>query len=707
MAAVGAVPRPGAAQARVVRAAAPLKLDGLPDEAAWRGADSITEFTQQEPHEGRPASERTVVRLLATDGGLYVALWAYDEAPHAVRHAQLRRDADLGSDDSFSILLDPLRDRRSGLVFTVNPNGALRDAEVVSFEDTRGEWDGVWDARARRTAFGWTAEILIPWATLRYRADQEVWGANFRRIIRRKNEEVLWRAWRRTEGLLFMTGEGTLDGLTDLPPRRAAELRPYAAATAAVRELTYRADGSDSVVTLGDVGLKYGLDAKAAVSGALTLDLTTHTDFAQVDVDDQVVNLTRFPLFLPEKRPFFLESSSLFDFGQSGRQQLFYSRRIGLAPTGSAIPLDVGARLTGRIGRDRIGALAVRTGEGENATDVVARVRHDVLDLGHVGAMLTSHARSLAGGVDYNLPFVIRGQNLVLLGFGAVSRDSSGAPTTGAARVAIDYPNDRWDNFLGVNVTGAGFDPALGFVRERDALRHTGRIEYFPRPHRWGIRRFAVTFIEWDVTTRLDGTRSHSSFEISPLGAELESGDEAALRFQRFEDAPDEAFEIFPGDTIAAGRYWYNRAELAVETSAARPVSLELQASLGEFYDGTGTELEAALTARAAPHLIAGAELSQQAVRLSTGRFTARTARLRLDVAASPRAGATLFLQHDNESRRLGTNARFHWIPKPGSDIFVVWNGAWPTGLPAGVPWRQPQRGQLVTKVVYYFRFPP
>ena len=695
---------------RVTRTADSPRLDGVPDEPVWFTGDSLTDFRQQDPAEGRPGSERTVVRVLSTPHGLYVGLWAYDSRPDAIRHAQLRRDGEFESDDSFSILLDPLHDHRSGLVFTINPNGALEDAEVVSFEDDNEEWDGVWDARARITSVGWTAEVLIPWQTLRYRPDVPVWGANFRRVIRRTNERVLWQAWRRTEGLLFMPAEGALEGLGALPARSTTELRPYAAATGAMRELAYQPNGSDSIVAYGDGTAKVGLDAKVAVTGALTLDLTANTDFAQVDVDRQVVNLTRFPLFFPEKRPFFLESGSLFDFGRLGQQQLFYSRRIGLAAGGTPIPLVAGARLTGRVGRERVGLLAVRTGGLEDAWDFVARVRHDVMANGFVGAMLTSRSLpgasgpAVAGGVDFTLPFVIRGQNLVLLGFAAGTRDSAGAPTGSAARLGIDYPNDRWDNFVGVSVTGAGFDPALGFVPERDALRLGGHVDFFPRPHRWGIRRLQITFLEWDVATHLNGARSHSSFGISPIGGELESGDEFALTLQRFEDAPDEAFEIFPGDTIAAGRYWYNRAELSFESSAGRPVGLDLTLSAGDFYTGTGTEVEATLTVRTAPHLITNVEFEQQNVRLGTGRFTARSARVRLDVAASPRLSGTLFVQHDNESDRLGFNARFHWIPNLGSDLYVVWNSAWPTGLDAGIPWSRPQRGQLTGKFVYYFR---
>src|SRR5574341_1591469 len=309
---LGGVSGRGDAQdsARLVWTQDAIRLDGAPDEPAWRSADSTTDFIQRDPDEGRPATERTVVRLLAAARGLYVGVWAFDSRPEAIRHAQLRRDADLDSDDQFSVILDPQRDRRSGYVFSVNPNGVLRDAEMLTFERSNTDWNGVWDARARRGSEGWTAELFIPWQTLRYRRDPGggagggVWGVNFRRIIRRKNEETLWRAWRRTEGLLFLERAGTVAGFSGLPPRGRVELRPYAAATGELRELAYGAGGNDSVVALADQSGKAGLDAKVAAGPTLTIDLTVNTDFAQVEADRQVVNLTRFPLFFPEQRPF-------------------------------------------------------------------------------------------------------------------------------------------------------------------------------------------------------------------------------------------------------------------------------------------------------------------------------------------------------------------------------------------------------------------
>jgi uncharacterized protein DUF5916 len=700
----------GQAPVPVRETAGPIRVDGIPDERAWRQADSITDFVQREPAEGRPPSERTVVRLLRGAAGLYVALWAYDRQPDAIRHAQLRRDADFDSDDSFAMLLSPLGDNRSGYLFEVNPNGAVSDAEVRSFEETNTEWDGVWDARARRGDSGWTAELLIPWQTLRYRAERDVWGANFRRRIRRDNQEVLWRAWLRTEGIVFLPKAGTLSGLSGLPPRALGEVRPYVLASGDLRHLEYGNSGADSVVALGGGRAKVGGDAKIALASALTLDLTANTDFAQVEADQQVINLTRFPLFFPEKRPFFLESGGIFDFGQEERTLVFYSRRIGLGPDGAAVPIAAGARLTGRLGRERVGLLATRTGGAERATDLVARLKHDVLDQGWIGAILTRQSTPgdsgprLAGGLDATLPFVLQGQNLVLGAFAAETRQRRGAQGRSGWRVYLDYPNDAMDHFVGLARIAPEFDPPLGFVLEDDNTRFTGHFDFFPRPHRMGIRRLHFQALEWETIWRLDGTPSHASYSIVPLGAEFDNGDVLDLFLRREEDDPAQPFELFPGDTIAAGRYGWYRTELQFSSSAGRPVGFDLTASAGRFYTGRNARLEPTVTVRFAPHAILQLEGSVDAIRLPGRRIDARAGRLRFDYAASPRLGATLFLQEDNESRHLTVNARAHWIIRPGSDAYLVYNSAWPTGLRAGIPWRQPNRGTLIGKLSYYFR---
>ncbi|MFN8582275.1 MAG: DUF5916 domain-containing protein [Gemmatimonadaceae bacterium] len=687
---------------------AAMHLDGVLDEAAWATADTISDLRQIEPIEGEPGSEHTVVRFLATREGLWVGAWLYDREPSRILHAQLRRDGDVERDDLLIIGIDSRRDNRSGFLFAVNPNGTVADAEILSFESTNKQWDGVWDARARITADGWVAEMMIPWQTLRYPAGAAALHVNVSRRIPRKNEELLWQAWRRTEGLNFLERYGVLDGLHDLPGRATVELRPYGVFKSELTERDYEAGGA--VITPARTIADAGLDAKLAVARTLTLDLTYNTDFAQAEVDRQVVNLTRFPTFFPETRPFFLESSGIFEFGRLRQTQLFDSRRIGLDTLGQSVPIIGGARLTGRAGAEQVGLLAIRTGGHEDATDVVARVKHDVLGRGYVGAMAVVQDRlgvgsSSSGGVDFNLPYIVHGQNLVFLGTLAVDRSDGKHPSAGYGRFVIDYPNDHADIAVRFDVIGDGFQPALGFVEQSGISRIAGQIELMPRPHRFGIRKFTFSLPSWNWVRYTDGSLSNARIEVRPFGAVFENGASVELNLQRYWDVPRASFELFPGTNVAAGRYAWDRVEAQVETPPARAVRAQITASAGDFYDARGESVEFGVFGRAQPHALLGIEGVWQRIHgLDGTSFIARVGRVRLDYAVNPRLGATCFAQYDNESGRFALNARLRWTRAPGSDAYLVWNSAWPTDLADGIPWRSPAGGAFIAKYVHYFR---
>ena len=717
-----------------------LKLDGALTESAWRQTDSVTNFTQRDPRQGEAASERTVVRFIGSPEGLWVGIWAYDREPEGIRRTQLRRDADFGSDDHVSVMLSPTADKRTAFLFSINPNGALNDAEVLNFESESREWDGIWDGRARVTAEGWQSEMLIPWQTLRYRpidADEaaDAWDMNVRRFIRRKNESVLWTAWKRTEGIRFLERAGSLIGFKEakqvlengLPRRAIAELRPYAVSSGSLAERSVNADGSLRATRPSGLRGSAGLDAKLAPAPTLTLDLTANADFAQAEVDRQVVNLTRFPLFFPEQRPFFTEGAGIFDFGRQRQTQLFYSRRIGLGADGTPIPLEAGARLTGRFGAQQLGLLTTHTGGSGSATAAVARVKRDILGRGYVGAMATLNAprngtSSGAGGLDVNMPYVVRGQNLVFLGTASVD----GSATKGDpyyARAIVDFPNDVADIVLRLDRVGAGYRPELGFVQQRGITRIGWQTEFSPRPSALGalrgpltamhVRKLKIELLSGDLVRTLDATGplsglTNGSLTSSPLGFEFDSGDEIKVEFNRRYDAPGEAFDLFDGAEIAAGRYAWNSAQLEYQGSTARRVGVDVTVARGGFYSGRSSELTASLRGRFAPHVNVSVEYGRTAVSLtesdSTRRFTAQTARLRLDVATSARLSTSLFTQWDNESNRGAVNARVRWTSSPGSDLYIVWTSQWPTDLDRGIPWRTPTRGTLVAKYVKYFR---
>jgi hypothetical protein len=678
-------------------------MDARLAEHAWNEADSIVEFRQREPLEGAPASERTVVRLLRSGDQLYVAVRAYDRDMAGVRSTQLRRDADLSSDDNVTVLIDSYRDRRGAFLFRTNPNGAAWDAQLTGFDNVNENWNGIWDVVTRRDSVSWTAEFAIPIRTLRFNPGNEAIGLNVRRFVRRKNEEDLWQSWGRTQGIENLLYTADASGFADIAGSRPVQLRPYVLARAVAASY----DASGVRLSSGSSDGRAGLDAKLGVSRTLTADLTLNTDFAQVEADQQVINLTRFPTFFPEKREFFLESSGLFDIGTPGRVQLFYSRRIGLDSNGTPVPIIGGARVYGKQGPWSVGVLDARTGGAENANDVAVRVGHDVFDRSTIAAMFTD--RSLAGhgtaergaGIDLDLPLVARGHNVephVWL-MGTQIPGVSGSPL--AWRISTDYPNDLFDNFVSLYRIDAGFTPTIGFVRRTGIWETTGHIDYMPRPGVFGIRRLDLTPVpSWDIIAdRTTGELSKSAewqtadFEWHVLAGDLQSGDHFEINVQRDLDAPVTSFDIFRDVAVAPGRYWWTSANAQYETSPGRPLSASAVVSSGQFYDGHSRTAELGGTARGGGHVIAGMSYSATRARLSAGSFTATQMTGRLEYAFNTRANFLGFAQYQNEERRTDFNLRFHWIPNVGDDLYVVWNSGFTTDPDA--PWRFPGRRAL------------
>lgn len=688
-----------------------IRLDGRLDEPDWALTDSVWEFRTKEPTEGGTPSERTVVRMLATPKGLAIGWWNYDRDVASRRHSQLRRDVELRFDDYVSVMIDGLRDRRSAFYFRVNSNGALWDGEHINFQIGNESWDGIWDARAAVEDWGWTAEMLIPWTTLRYPKDATAMGINFRRFLPRTNEEVLWRAWKHGQGYRFLDDEGTVEGFRTLPPRARAELRPFVASEVRLPDRQFMADGQDIRLADGKMSASAGLDAKLPVTSTLTADLTAFPDFAQVEVDRQIANLTRFPLFFPEQRTFFTEGAAIFGFGTPQQAQLFYSRRIGLGAGGTPVAIPFGARMQGRTGPYQIGLLAVRTGDDEKATDLVARVRHDVLSRGYVGAMATysdraAQPQALGGGVDFELPFFLNDRhNLIFSGNAAFSRDSTGAPAGSHYRFMADYPNDKADVVLSYDRIDDAYAPALGFVTQAGIHRLSGHASVTPRPRDAKvIRRWDFSLLDYNMVWSLDGRLDNAKYSIRPIGAQLQNGDSWQLNLQRVVDAPTVPFGLVPGTTIAPGRYEWNRVEVRYTGTKTRLWRLTGYANTGGFYNGRGTDVSITGDLRLQPHMEFNLDLVRQEGTFPSSKFVVHTVRFRGDYAFTPRLTASAFVQYDDKSDRAAANARVRWTTSPGSDLYVVWNNAWNTGLESGIPWSRPLQGALVAKYVRFFR---
>jgi hypothetical protein len=688
---------------RVQRTTEPIRLDAALSESVWTNADSIVDFRQREPLEGAPATERTIVKVVRTADQLYIAVRAYDRDIANVRSAQLRRDADLSSDDNITILIDSYRDRRGAFLFRTNPSGAMWDAQLACLDNVNENWNGIWDVATRRDSVSWIAEFAMPLTTLRFNPSNDVIGLNVRRFIRRKNEEDLWQSWGRTQGLENLLYTADVPGFADVGQAHLVELRPYALARAVAPSY----DASGPRLASGGSDGTAGLDAKVGVSPTLTADLTLNTDFAQVEADQQIINLTRFPTFFPEKRAFFLESSGLFDIGTPGRVQLFYSRRVGLDTNGAPVPIIGGARMYGKQGPWSIGVLDARTGGGEKANDVAIRIGYDVFERSTIAAMVVDRSltgRSTSergGGIDLDFPLVARGHNVEPHFWLMGTRTAATQGTPLAWRVSTDYPNDLFDNFVSLYRIDNGFAPTVGFVRRTGIWETTGHVDYMPRPGVLGIRRFDLTPIpSWDVIAdRSTGDLSKPStwqtadFEWHALAGDLQSGDRFEVNVTRDLDAPVSEFNIFRDVTIAPRRYWWTSGNVQYETSAGRRISGTAVFTVGQFYDGHSSSTELGGTLRGSGHIIAGATYSVTSANLSSGSFTATQLTGRLEYALSTRANFLAFAQYQNEDRRADFNLRFHWIPKIGDDVYVVWNSGYTTDPDA--PWRFPRSRAL------------
>jgi len=480
-------------------------------------------------------------------------------------------------------------------------------------------------------------------------------------------------------------------------------------------------DSIGGETTGGYFGGKGGVDAKLGITPTLTADVTVSTDFAQVEADQQVVNLTRFPFFFPEKRQFFLESSGQLDLGTPGRVQLFYSRRIGLDTSGAPVPILAGGRVYGRLGPWRIGVLDAQTGGADKANDAVLRVQHDLFDRSYIGAIGTLHARSggqgvhRAAGVDLDLPLVVNGANLEPKVWVAASK-TPGIPGTPLAwRLSTDNPNDLFDNFASLYRIDSGFAPPLGFVRRTGIWETTGHVDFMPRPGVLGIRQLDFTFPipSWDIIANETGSLLRSAdwqtawFEWRVFGGDRQNGDHFEINFQRLMDAPTDAFDIFKGVMIQPGRYWWSRYELQYFMNPGRPLSFGAFANWGQFYGGHSTDLELTAAWRGGGHLILSTDLTRTKAELPVGAFTAVLSASRLEYDFNTRTSLLAFVQYDNESERVDFNVRFHWIPVIGDDLFVVWNSGYTTEplarfrFPDTRALARPLNGAFVVKVVH------
>jgi hypothetical protein len=688
-------------------------VDGVLDETAWQTAEAIDTFTQQEPREGQPATDLTEVRVLYDQGHLYIGVHAHASEP--VVATEMRRDSDrLFDEDNFQVILDTFHDSRNGYMFLTTPLGAKLEQQIFDEGEGGGRgttanvnrnWDGVWHAAARVVDDGWTAEIAIPMNTVRFGPGSDhSWGVNFQRNIRRKNESVFWAPIPKAYTLTRVSLAGELTGLSGISQGLDLKLKPFF--LGGVHDLhTARTSRITSAIR------EVGLDARYGVTAGLNADLTLNTDFAQVEVDEQQVNLTRFGLFFPEKRDFFLENSNFFTMGTGSaftstqvQTDLFFSRRIGLSDSGQPVPILAGARLAGKSGANSIGVLDIQTDSvfgkpGDNF--FVSRYSRDILKRSRVGALFINK-ESVDGsahfnrtmGVDANL---VIGPSLQVNSFLAKTATPGldGKDVAFYGRIAYRDPNwNLWLNYLDVE---DNFNAEAGFV-QRTGIRTTKA--YFsptPRPKAGNIKviepMYVLTYIT-DQTNRMVGRQHHYM-----VGTTLRDDSFINVIFQQTLDVLDRPFRIRPDVTIPAGSYQSNEWILTYNTSPGRRIYERLTVSPMEFYGGTRLQISAAAGVRASARLAAEVQFNRNDVRMPWGDFLVNLTTMRVDYTFSPRMTIRSLTQYNSATHEISNNIRFNFIYRPGSDLYVVYNELAQTGLPADI-FGQKDR-QLVVKLNY------
>ncbi len=693
--------------ARVPGGRAPV-IDGRLDDEAWALAPPQGRFIQREPAFGMPSTERTEFRILYDERRLFFGIWAYDDDPDGVIASEMKRDSGLGKGDAVKIDLDTFHDHRNAFYFSTNPLGARKDANSVENGRTINyDWNAVWQSKTSRDARGWYAEIAIPLSQLRFKGGpgDTVWGLNVCRIILRKHEETYWvpfpREWG-TTGFANLSRAGLLTGLHDLMPRRRLEFVPFAA-PAAARD--YDAG------TPTDFQRHFGFDLRLGLTSTLTADVTYKTDFAQVEADQEVVNLSRFSLFFPEKRQFFTESAGVFDYGRTGvgfsggendggpgLLALFYSRRIGLHD-GREVPIVGGGKATGRVGPYTIGMLNIETDRATVAGDAgdalsidranytALRVKRNILAKSSIGAIFldrqggagSSYNRSV--GVDTGLAF---GDHTTLAAMFAQTLSPLATERDRAGAVDLAYKTDRYNaggTYLDV---GRHFDAEMGFIPRVDIRNVKGTAAWTPRPDWRGVRQ--LTF-----GSRLDYYENHD-------GRVESRTDEGTFEIERQDGSHittyvDRDYDYLPFDwsfgngTIPIGGYTWNTLRLVYSSNSSKRVYGGTEVDLGGYYSGDKQTYSVKLNLVPRDTLLVENTYTQNRIRLpGVARYVTNTLSTRVSYSFTPDLFLKGFVQY-NDDRRLATlNVLFWYIYRPGSDLYVVYNNGWETGLPGARP---------------------
>jgi hypothetical protein len=703
---------------RAVRLTEPLVIDGLLKDPIYSQVPAIGDFVQQEPHEGEPATEPTELWIFFDNTNVYFAVHCLDDQPDRIIANEMRRDSNnIFQNDNVQLVIDTFYDRRSGVLFQTNALGALSDQEVPDERNFNRDWNAVWDVKAARTDDGWSAEFVIPLKSLRYRASgPQTWGFNIQRRIPWKNERSYLSGVPASyggRGIYKLSSAATLVGLEVPPQGRNLEIKPYGISGVTTNRQATPAVSNDLT---GDAGL----DVKYGLTKGLTADVTYNTDFAQVEEDEQQVNLTRFSLFFPEKREFFLEGQGIFAFGAPERESqsfggattlmpvMFFSRRIGLSGN-QEVPILAGGRVTGRAGRNTVGLLNIETKASERAGAAatnfsVVRVRRDILRRSAIGLIGTHRVPLLAGndsnqvfGVDTALAFF---ENVTFNSYYARSRTPGRRGNDSSYMAQFAYAADRY----GMNVehlsVGDAFNPEIGFLRRESFRRSYAQGRFSPRPRSSRSVRKLSAEASIDYITDLDGRLESREAQASSR-VEFNGGGFWSNDYTRNYELLKAPFEISKGVVILPGGYSFQNIRTDYYLGPQR-VSGRMFGSRGTFYGGTRSEVGFNGRVDMTSQFSLEPRVTLDWIDLPVGRFTTRLVGSRVNFTMTTRMALGALIQYNSSNAALSSNVRFRWEYQPGSDLFVVYSDGRDT-TSTGFP--RLQNRAFVVKMTRLFRF--
>jgi hypothetical protein len=684
----------GTTTVRAVRIDAALRIDGALDEDLYRRVSPMSGFIQIEPDDGAVASERTELWLAFDDDNVYVSFRVWDSQMDRLVASEMRRDNGniWSGNDIVVFVFDTFNDRRSSVSFTVNAVGGRSDGQVINERQYNGDWNPVWDLKTGRFDGGWTLESAIPFKSLRYQhGSAQTWGFNAMRVKRSKNEVSMLSPSPRAQGAQGVEQTAYAARLLGIqaPVRRASlDLKPYMTSS-------LNSDMNANPRVSNDGRAAVGFDAKYAVTQNLAADVTVNTDFAQVEADQQQINLTRFSLFFPEKREFFLENQGTFGFGgvavgslnagQSDAPILFYSRRIGLN-AGREVPIEAGGRLTGRAGRYSIGAINIQSDDeaesGALRTNFsVARVKRDLFGRSSIGAIVTNRSVS-ASGTGGNLAYGLDGtfvffKNLQINTYWA--RTDSDQPLRPGGnqtsyRAQLEYTGDRYGLQIERLGIGDSFNPEVGFVKRLDMFRNFAQARFSPRAGRGSAIRKYVYQASMDYIENGAG-RLETRTATGEFALDFRNADRIGVLYTNEYEYLPAPFRIGGGLTLPVGAYEFDTLRLTYNLGQQRTVSANLSAEYGTFYDGHKTTLSVGRGRVPVTHQLSfEPTYSYNRVELSVGEFTAHLAGSRVTYTMTPLMFVSALLQYNSGTDAVSTNARLRWEYRPGSELFVVYN---------------------------------